>query len=238
MLDINVDESTNGGAILGAVGSPLLASALRSSARVIPSPISPSSTVYDDWLEHHQISHPTATVPAVGNIGTGSDYTVMLDHLGIPCLDIVFNQKSAAVYPYHSNYDSYHWVDKFGDPGFKKHLAMARLWGVLAVKLASGGAIPFQAVEYSEVLVAYAEKLAEETGFEVRVMLDSLEMWKIAAERLDAESKQLSAQESRDMSAIATVNKKYMSIERGFLNEEGLPGRTWFKHIVSPLLVC
>lgn len=56
-------------------------------------------------------------------------------------------QTVKAVYPYNSNYDSFYWVEKFGDPGFQKHLAMAQLWGVLAVRMACVKVAPFKAAE-------------------------------------------------------------------------------------------
>jgi hypothetical protein len=37
---------------------------------------------------------------------------------------------------YHSAYDSFYWMDRFGDPGFHYHVAAAQLWGTLAMRLA------------------------------------------------------------------------------------------------------
>tara|TARA_R110002060_G_scaffold27206_1_gene37015 strand:- start:1 stop:537 length:537 start_codon:yes stop_codon:yes gene_type:complete len=144
-----VDEATNGGSILGAVGSPLLGAALRSVASGIPSPLSENQTVYDDWLAYYKKSNPDEEITHLELMGTGSDYTAFFDHLGIPCVDMVFNKESKSVFHYHSNYDSYHWMQKFGDVGWRKHLAMARLWGVLAVRFASSDVIPFKAREYA-----------------------------------------------------------------------------------------
>ncbi|EHK99659.1 putative N-acetylated-alpha-linked acidic dipeptidase-like protein [Glarea lozoyensis 74030] len=115
--DLNVDESTNGGAILGATGSPLLAHSLIEVMQQIPSPLEEGKTVYSDWLSHGTKDYGEQD-DAIGVIGTGSDYTVFFHHLGIPSIDLLFNRKGSGVYPYHSNYDSFLWVERFGDPGF------------------------------------------------------------------------------------------------------------------------
>lgn len=127
---INVDEATNGGRFLGAVGSPLLSEVLRSTTRLVPSPIDAIKSVYDDWLADLQTKKTKGgedgqlEAPSLGLIGTGSDYTAFYHHLGIPSVDMLFNQQGQGVYPCHSNYDSYYWLDRFGDVGFTKHKAM------------------------------------------------------------------------------------------------------------------
>lgn len=236
--DINVDGSTNGGDVLGAVGSPLLSEILRSVAQNIPSPVSSKSTVYDDWANNYRLSNPDSTVPTVGTMGTGSDYTVMLDHLGIPCLDMSFSKQSKAVYLYHSNYDSFYWIEKFGDVGFKKHLAMARLFGVLAVRLAGGKVIPFNAAEYATVLMAHTRALASKSDICLSAIEDSVGKFYAAGKKLDSEARMIGSEEydltegTGRLGSVFQINQRYMSIERALLRDEGLPGRTWFKHII------
>jgi N-acetylated-alpha-linked acidic dipeptidase len=235
-----VDESTSGGGVLNAVGSPLLAEVLRSVARIIPSPLSTSSTAYDDWAYDYLLPNPNSDVPTVGTMGTGSDYTVMLDHLGIPCLDLNFNRQSKVVYPYHSNYDSFYWVDKFGDVGFKKRLAMAQLWGVLAVRMAGVKVIPFKAVEYTTVLAVHIRALALKSEICLHTIEESTHEFHIVGRQLDNSAQMFDGQDCAILgeevgrnSIISSFNKQYMSIERAFLWTQGLPGRSWFKHIVS-----
>jgi hypothetical protein len=122
---------------------------LYESAKAVPSPLSESiqvecdwmmiierakdndskATVFSDWLHETRIHHPSSDSPLIENIGTGSDFTVFQHHLGIPSADLVFNGgHKDAVFQYHSKYDSFLWMEKFGDPGFQKHKAMAQLW--------------------------------------------------------------------------------------------------------------
>ncbi|KAI8286342.1 putative glutamate carboxypeptidase [Colletotrichum sp. SAR11_57] len=162
--DLNVDEATNGGQVLGVTGSPLLASVLRDVTQLIRSPIHEGKTVYDDWLGDQRRTDPGRPTPVLDLMGTGSDYTVFFNHLGIPSVDLLFNRQGQGVYPYHSNYDSFYWVEKFGDVGFKKHLAMAQLWGLLTIRLAGTGSILFEAVEYPKILAHHSKQLESKYG--------------------------------------------------------------------------
>ncbi|KAI1453375.1 Zn-dependent exopeptidase [Annulohypoxylon moriforme] len=233
---INVDEATNGGNILGAYGSPLLAHALRETAAFIPSPVNEGKTVYDDWLRLQQetsehLDHPNLTV-----MGTGSDYTVFFHHLGISSIDILFNQRGTAVYPYHSNYDSYYWVDRFGDPGFKKHLAMARLWGLLTVKLAGVPVLPFRASDYSNALKQHIKSLSEKgiSGLQLGPLEKSTSRFEVSTNAFDKNVQRAKLGKSHQHSPdVAEISKVYMKIERSFLCPKGgLPGRPWYKHLI------
>ena len=50
---------------------------------------------------------------------------------------------------YHSAYDSFYWMDQFGDPGFHYHVAAAQLWGTLAMRLADADGLPFDYTDYA-----------------------------------------------------------------------------------------
>ncbi|KKY18681.1 putative glutamate carboxypeptidase [Phaeomoniella chlamydospora] len=249
---LNLDGATSGGSILSAVGSPLLAPILRSVTQTIPSPISPAtSSVYSDWLVNTQKTHPNLHRPHLDIMGTGSDYTAFYHHLGTPSLDLSFSADPKSVYQYHSNYDSYHWVDKFGDPGFKKHFAMAQLFGVLTVRISGLDIIPFKAVEYATALQAHTLSLKstiQSTPLTLDPIFNAIQTFENQALSLDKHA----AQESYSSSllhttpptpeSIKSINNRYISIERNFLlsspssSTRGLPDRPWFKHMVQYLL--
>ncbi len=239
--DINVDESTNGGNILGATGSPLLDNLLQDITQHVPSPFKEGKTVFDDWLSDQQRENPSREEPSLALMGTGSDYTVFFDHLGIPSVDMIFNKQGISVYPYHSNYDSYYWLEHFGDPEFKKHQAMAQIFGLLAVRLAGVELVQFQSHGYYISLRRHLTSLQEK---EIKRALDyksletALATFDRATRNLDTQGRTLMAKgrQNRDPPAgLATVNKKYMTLEKTFLLEEnhGLPGRPWYRHMVG-----
>ena len=80
-------------------------------------------------------------------LGSGSDYTVFLNHLGIPVADLTFDGPYGV---YHSIYDTHEWVARIGDPGFRYHATMVQLWGLLALRLANADALPLDYVPYAD----------------------------------------------------------------------------------------
>ncbi|GME84308.1 unnamed protein product [Ambrosiozyma monospora] len=137
--------------------SPLLYSLLRDVADKLEYPVvgkdkKENYTLYDHFKEvaHNRIS----------NLGSGSDYTVFLDHLGIASVDMGFTNDlhNSAVYHYHSIYDSYTWMSKFGDPGFVFHNLMAKYLGLLVLNLSESRIIPFKTADYSFKLEEFFKK--------------------------------------------------------------------------------
>jgi len=76
-------------------------------------------------------------------LGSGSDYTVFQHHLGIPSLNIGFGGESAGGI-YHSNYDSYDYYVRFGDPDFQYVMATAQLGGRMMLRLANAEWLPLR----------------------------------------------------------------------------------------------
>ncbi|KAF4919269.1 putative glutamate carboxypeptidase [Colletotrichum viniferum] len=235
---LNVDEATNGGQVLGVTGSPLLASVLRDVTQLIRSPINEGKTVYDDWLGDQHRTDPGRPTPVLDLMGTGSDYTVFFNHLGIPSVDLLFNRQGQGVYPYHSNYDSFYWVEKFGDVGFKKHLAMAQLWGLLTVRLAGTGSILFEAVEYPKVLAHHSKQLKTKYGSLLDLSALDREISQFHAAALEVDTRSNTKASPTSLQPDSGVNTKYLNLERHFLlpKGEGLPGREWYRHMASTIL--
>ena len=72
----------------------------------------------------------------VGDLGSGSDYTAFLQHLGVPSSDV---SSSGPYGVYHSVFDNFAWFKKFGDPDFVYEQQMARVFGLEAVRMAECG---------------------------------------------------------------------------------------------------
>ncbi|KAI1338830.1 Zn-dependent exopeptidase [Xylariaceae sp. FL0016] len=232
---INVDESTNGGKYLGATGSPLLTKVLNDVTKLVPSPVNLCKSVFDDWYTYQVSQHDKENKGDLVCMGTGSDYTVFFHHLGIPSLDLVFNKAGESVYPYHSNYDSFYWLQNFGDPGFKKHLAMAQLWGVLAVRLAGVPLLQFDATDYGRFLRHHLKNVQDYSlrGLNLRRLQYAVSMIEAAARALDKRATEFKERQSR--LGLQELNQRYLRLERAFLLHEGdgLPGRLWYRHPIS-----
>ena len=95
-------------------------------------------------------------------MGSGSDFTAFQDFAGVPSLDIGFNSPPGApVYHYHSNYDSFYWMEKYGDPGFIYHRTMAQVLGLITAQLADLPIISFRAADYARALDRYVKKVED-----------------------------------------------------------------------------
>jgi N-acetylated-alpha-linked acidic dipeptidase len=236
---LNVDESTNGGQFLGAPGSPLLEEIIRSAALQVPSPIFPDQTVYADWLADQKRHDSRLESPSLTLMGTGSDYTVFFHHLGIPSVDMIFNQQGQGVYPYHSNYDSYYWLEKFGDPGFRKHKAMAQLWGIITIKLAGQKVIPFATQSYADAIQKHLEATKKEyPKLDYQEVDASLNKLSTATKTFDERLQVLAAKtEDAAEESIQSTNQRLIKFERLFLTpkDKGLAGRPWYRHQVCRL---
>eukprot|EP00752_Nemacystus_decipiens_P007436 g6646.t1 len=96
----------------------------------------------------------------LGTLGSGSDYVVFLDHLGIATVDVAFQQDPVVDYGvYHSVYDSFSWVDNYGDPGFLYFQTMSKVWGLMALRLSSSHVLPFDPPLQADALEGYVAAL-------------------------------------------------------------------------------
>ena len=101
----------------------------------------------------------------ISTLGSGSDYTAFQDFLGIPSSDMSFKNDGAdSVWMYHSNYDSFSWMEMFGDRGFVHHEAVARLWGVMLVRLSTSDILPLNITRYAEDLERYLGRIKGSHG--------------------------------------------------------------------------
>lgn len=101
----------------------------------------------------------------ISPLGSGSDYTPFLQHLGITTLDLGFGGQGNGAGSYHSNYDTYDHVVKFEDPDFQYMLATAQIGGRTMLRLANADVLPLRFDQFSKTVSRYAtevQKLAED----------------------------------------------------------------------------
>ncbi|KAI5787659.1 glutamate carboxypeptidase [Peziza echinospora] len=145
---------------IGAVGShfrvsanPLLNSLLREAAGKTPITGKDGKTVSDFWNGH------------IATLGSGSDYTAFQDFLGIPSSDMAFvNDIGDSVWMYHSNFDSFSWMERFGDKGFVHHEAAAKMWALMLLHLSTQDVLPLNITEYAANLEGYLAGIQKKKG--------------------------------------------------------------------------
>ena len=166
-------------------------------------------------------------------LGSGSDYTVFLNFLGVPIVDMSFSGPYGV---YHSVYDNHLWMQKFGDPGFVRHAAMTRLWGVMALRLANADVVPLDYRATADRVREFVREVMEAARGADRAALQPLEA---AANRFsasaDAAGRRMEsalAASTPDEQAMASLNRTLIRAERAFLHPDGIPGRPWYRHLI------
>jgi N-acetylated-alpha-linked acidic dipeptidase len=185
-------------------------------------------SLYEAWYE--------ATGGIVEVLGSGSDYTSFL-HRGISSFDVGSSGGvDDPVWHYHSNYDTYHWMSTFGDPGFLVHAAMGQYLALVAYHLASDDVLPIDTQNYAVELRAYYDDLSEyaeehDADLDLSELDDAIKYFKNSADEVKALEK---LAVSRDDQVLKTVvNHKYRDFQRGFISQGGLPDRDFYKHVVT-----
>ncbi|GAA5910552.1 hypothetical protein JCM8208_007640 [Rhodotorula glutinis] len=236
---LNVDVSVSGSQYqLGA--SPSLADLLRNVSAQVPDPDREGKTLADRYGGDLH----------VGPLGSGSDFTVFLQRIGLASANFgMARGKSDPVYMYHSNFDSFAWQAKYGDPSFERHRAISRVLGLTAVRLADDAVLPINTTAYAVELGKYLDKVA---AHPLAAQLDLSSLYALAHKIQSASTTllahgahlatQLSAAGNTKRSAhkaahgLRKVNAALRGFEAGFLGDEkGLQGREWYRHLgVAP----
>jgi N-acetylated-alpha-linked acidic dipeptidase len=166
-------------------------------------------------------------------LGSGSDYTVFLNFLGIPVADLSFDGPYGV---YHSIYDNHRWVATIGDPGFRYHATLVQLWGLLALRLAQADVIPLDYVPYAERVAEFGREVgrrwvaAGDTTDRLAEVRAAAAEFRAAAEIFNTRAR--NALTKFDTSVIPTLNRQLIAVERALLDPAGLPGRSWYRHLV------
>ncbi len=91
----------------------------------------------------------------IGPLGSGSDYSAMLQHLGIPALDIGFGGEGQSNGVYHSIYDSYDHFIRFDDPGLAYGAALSKTVGRLVLRVADSPTPPVRFGDFAATVRTY-----------------------------------------------------------------------------------
>ncbi|MBI3484929.1 MAG: hypothetical protein HY012_07245 [Acidobacteria bacterium] len=235
MAYINVDSSTSG-PNFAPQAVPSLAPLLVEISKTLNDPSGKS--LYAAWRETQRKSlHKKAVTDAElvnTKIGSGSDHTVFLNHVGMTSVLLGFDGPYGV---YHSMYDDHFWMNKFGDPGFKYHALMSQLWGVLALRLANAEILPFDFASYAASLRLFVQELqkgsAAKGDVDLQPLLARVAELETAGRELNAAVQgALSRLPRPDPATLARLNAQLLQVERNWLHDPGIPGRPWFKHLL------
>lgn len=99
----------------------------------------------------------------MGAMGSGSDYSPFIQHLGIPSLNVGYGGEGDGG-EYHSIYDSYDMYRRFKDPGFVYGVVQAKTTGRVTLRMANAELLPFDYSIVTKKITGYAKELIETTN--------------------------------------------------------------------------
>jgi len=274
---INTDGNDRG--LFGMGGSHTLEQFINGVARDIEDP----ETKMSVWERAHLSEIAQAKSPddrkelrdrgdlRIEALGSGTDFTGFLDHLGIASLNLGYGGEDEQGI-YHSIYDDFYWYTHFSDGDFVYGRALSQSIGTAVMRLADAEVLPYDFVDFADTVQKYTKelkKLLSEKQEEIRERDQELDegvfkatfdprrptvapqheevpphinfapldnAGELLARSAERYQKALARKQSKlgdDQAAtLATLNRKLIQSERMLTNEDGLPRRPWYKHLL------
>ena len=234
---INVDSAASGPNFL-ATAVPALNRLISEVASEVRDPVAriPVAAVAREGHARERGALPRGSTESLvdNRLGSGSDYTVFLNHLGIPVADLSFDGPYGV---YHSLYDTHRWVATIGDPGFRYHGVLVRLWGLIALRLANADALPLDYEPYAVRIGSFVDE-AERRALPwlgVDATADMFTDVRQAAGELREAAAAFNLTRSRILAdahrdALDGLNASLLQVERQFTDPGGIPNRPWYRH--------
>ena len=171
-----LNSDTNGRGYLGMAGSHILEKLANEVADGIDDPETDFSVGERVRLARIHRASPSERKELrgggdmhIGALGSGSDYTPFLQHVGIPSINLGFGGEDGGGV-YHSAYDDFYWYSHFSDTSFVYGRALAQTAGVMAMRLADAELLPYTYTNLAETVQGYVgelEKLLQQERDEV-----------------------------------------------------------------------
>jgi N-acetylated-alpha-linked acidic dipeptidase len=164
---VYVNSDSNGRGFLSAEGSHTLEHFVNEIARDVQDPET-KRTVAERWRARQLVKAAASERREIrdrpdlriGALGSGSDYTPFLQHLGIAALNIGYNGEEGGGC-YHSIYDSIDHYTRFGDPDFEYGLVLVRTCGRIILRLADADVLPFEFSNFTDTIGKYVKEVAK-----------------------------------------------------------------------------
>ncbi len=231
----NVDVAV-AGSEFGAEAVPSLKQFIREVTQQVPSP--KGGTVYSQWKAaasatqqgdantgHITRSNAPSEDVTVGDLGSGSDFTPFLQHVGVPSTDIGSHGDYGV---YHSVFDNYAWFTMNADPTFVYLQQMARILGLEAIHMADADILPYDYPTYAKEISSYIEAAKRKPA---ATTLDFAPA-EAAAARFAKAATSIRQLQLAPGTNPAALNSTLRAAETAFIAPAGLPNRPWYKHTI------
>ena len=160
-----LNSDTNGRGYLGVSGSHVLEKFINGVMRDITDPETGASV--ERRARARDLEQASASTRKelrtradlhIGALGSGSDYTAFLQHVGIPSMNLGFGGEDQGGV-YHSVYDDIYWYTHFSDSSFVYGRALAQTAGTAVMRLADADVIPYDFTDLAETVNGYVREL-------------------------------------------------------------------------------
>jgi len=161
-----INSDGNGRGFLGAEGSHAFTGLMTDISKSIQDPQT-GVTIFERQKANRATEATTtaakkeilnSTSYPLGAMGSGSDYSSFIQHVGVPSLNIGFGGENEGG-EYHSIYDSYDHYSKYKDPGFAYGVTLAQTAGRAALRLSEADALPFDFTALHKTVKGYIAEL-------------------------------------------------------------------------------
>jgi N-acetylated-alpha-linked acidic dipeptidase len=212
---------------------PSLKNFVRGVTQSVESPA--GGTVYDQWMTSHperderggSDASAGSLEPRVGDLGSGSDYTPFLQHVGVPSTDVGSDGPYGV---YHSAFDDFAWFTHNADPHFVYLQEMARVFGLEALRMADADVLPYDYETYAQEIAGYIEAADHKAaGDGMQLDFGTAET---AARRLEAAARRAHGLQAAAAGNLAELNRQLRETEAALIAPDGLPNRPWYKHTI------
>jgi N-acetylated-alpha-linked acidic dipeptidase len=244
VLYLNTDSNRQG--VLQVEGSHTLERFVNDIARDLEDPRTGKSVwqvMKDERLKGEKDEEKKKSIAAradlrIGALGSGSDYTVFLDHLTVASINLSFRGDGGGVY--HSIYDSFDWYRRFGDPEFVYGRALAQYNAVALARMAGASVLPMEFTNLADTLTMYLDEIEKLQKDKAKTAPQAssldLEPLKAAVKKLDTAAQDYEQtlgkgfKDGGPSGDTSRVNAALRKVEQSVRLPEGLPDREWFKH--------
>ena len=232
VIYINVDVAVSG-PDFSAAAVPSLKQFIREVTRSVSSPS--GGNVYDVWRnartegnEHRPSNAPPDGEARVGDLGSGSDFTPFLQHVGVPSTDI---GSSGQYGVYHSVFDNYAWFTMNADPHFVYLQEMARVFGLEALRMADTDVLPYDYANYAREISSYLDT-AKRKATDAKLGSIDFAPAQASANRFAAAAQKMRGRQAAPAGDAARLNLALRQVEAALVSSAGLPNRPWYRHTI------
>jgi N-acetylated-alpha-linked acidic dipeptidase len=247
---INTDGNERG--YLSVEGSHALQSLMNGVAKDVEDPESKASVFKRQ--QARVLLHGTAKQQAevrsgdnltIGALGSGSDFSGFIDHVGIAAINLGFEGEDPSG-NYHSIYDDFYWYSHFSDYDFVYGRALAQTAGLTVLRMADADILPYNFEGLSQTVAQYID--------EVKALLETRRKEAEDIKHNLADGVYEAANDPRNPTVappakeippylnfapldnapdrLQTINQQLALAERKLTSEQGLPRRPWMKHLL------